>query len=484
MSKEKDVVDSTGANKIQTDKDEKPLDRVDDAGDSQAPPQYSKNGTTTHCEDEIIRQLATSAGSDGWICLNGGHASLKTPENAIRPEYDAFLSGQPNIVVAYFAAIKAGSHDVVGGLVEAGLVTTETTHDDGRTPLLAAIEAGRLETVRLLLELGADPNAYGVAERTTRPQMQKIHRTPLQLAAARGNLPVVKLLLETYHADDSLVAPDGELALRLASAHGHREIVAYLPARRGGGVRRWKAKHRVATRRAKRAAKGLYKFSKFFVFDAPKFLAWTVPKEVVVVPAVNGSKWLYLHRAELPRLLAEWLGRVGARIKKLPRGAWDFAKELVEFIWDAGWATIKGLPKALKIALIWLGNGMKTLGKVIGKVLERLFSFLHTALVAIATFLKKITIKNVWEGFVAFIRAMVVEGPKKLWAWVCKFAEVSLDMMEAMWGCMGWLLGALLWAFVGVLIYVPRKLWEILASMGNSARHGVKEVMIWINPKR
>jgi hypothetical protein len=57
-------------------------------------------------------------------------------------------------------------------------------------------------------------------------------------ASSIGSLPIVKLLFEApYSAHDALVAPDGQIALRLASTTaGHRTIVEYLPARRVGGL--------------------------------------------------------------------------------------------------------------------------------------------------------------------------------------------------------------------------------------------------------
>ena len=69
-------------------------------------------------------------------------------------------------------------------------------------------------------------------------------RTPLQQACKTGNLPIVKLLMETHACNDALIAPDGQLALRLASRNGHKDIVSYLPLRRGGGWKRWKHNHK------------------------------------------------------------------------------------------------------------------------------------------------------------------------------------------------------------------------------------------------
>ena len=63
------------------------------------------------------------------------------------------------------------------------------------------------------------------------------------IAAEKGNLTIVKLLIEAYHADDKLIAKDGQIALRLAASNGHREVVDYLPSRSGGGMKRWKRKY-------------------------------------------------------------------------------------------------------------------------------------------------------------------------------------------------------------------------------------------------
>ncbi|KAH8164612.1 hypothetical protein CIB48_g3640 [Xylaria polymorpha] len=275
--------------------------------DAQDLPRYSERETTTYQQDDATKQLPTRTSSKGNRYLNDGGASSDPiaqdwARNEPVPEYS-----HRDIITEYFTAIREGNHEVITSLLETDAVTASTANQSGLTPLLAAIEAGHISTARFLLDAGADPNAYGVAGIAGGRGRRRanIYRTPLQLAAARGNLPVVKLLMETYGADDALVAPDGELALRLAAANNHREIVAYLPTRRGGGFKRWKTRHEVAMRRAKRAAHGLYEVGVFVTYRLPRFLLWSVPKHVVVLPVVRRVKWLYAHRAELPRLVAE-----------------------------------------------------------------------------------------------------------------------------------------------------------------------------------
>ena len=123
--------------------------------------------------------------------------------------------------------------------------------------------------------------------------------TPLQLAASIGHLVLVKILIEKYHADDSLIAPDGQIALRLAAENGHREVVDYLPSRRGGGFKRWKFKNRVQLDRIKGASVAVYHFGKLFVWDIYKFFCWTLPKNYIVKPARKFGVWCWTHKGEL-----------------------------------------------------------------------------------------------------------------------------------------------------------------------------------------
>ena len=118
------------------------------------------------------------------------------------------------------------------------------------------------------------------------------------VAAAEGNLPLVKLFHKVWGADDSLIAPDGQLALRLAAEGGHCEVVAHLPVRRGGGWRRWKTHHAVAVRRVREAARGIYWFAEVLLWRIPKFWGGTLPKYVLVLPLMKRVRWCWIHRRE------------------------------------------------------------------------------------------------------------------------------------------------------------------------------------------
>ena len=87
---------------------------------------------------------------------------------------------------------------------------------DGRTPLMFAAAGGLSDTVKLLLDNGADVNA-----RT------EVGGTALIYAAAMGQLECVKLLIE-HGADKTIRNDNGYTANSVARERGHSAIVDYL----------------------------------------------------------------------------------------------------------------------------------------------------------------------------------------------------------------------------------------------------------------
>ncbi|EDN10917.1 predicted protein [Histoplasma mississippiense (nom. inval.)] len=156
--------------------------------------------------------------------------------------------------------------DIVSSRAQFGIYRGELATDELSFIALAitrllfrSISAGKSETISWLISQNlVSPNIID-----TDVGRAAIRRTPLQLAAELGNLPLVKMFIETYQCDDSKVAPDGELALRLASKNGHRHVVDYLPARRGGGWKRWRTAHEVSMAKARDALKSIFEITLF-----------------------------------------------------------------------------------------------------------------------------------------------------------------------------------------------------------------------------
>lgn len=100
------------------------------------------------------------------------------------------------------------------------IVTTSPPDEYDQTLLHVAALFGRVETVRLLLEHGADVNA-----------LTKGRRTPLMYAACRGHGAVVEILLAD-HAINSVDAKDahGTTAVEWAATNGYPKIAEMLAA--------------------------------------------------------------------------------------------------------------------------------------------------------------------------------------------------------------------------------------------------------------
>lgn len=90
----------------------------------------------------------------------------------------------------------------------------------GYTPLHYACREGHIDTVKLLLQYGADPNATTSAGRAT----------PLMRAAYMGHLEVCRLLIgnRPVAADVQMRDADGESAIDKARKQGHDNVVELL----------------------------------------------------------------------------------------------------------------------------------------------------------------------------------------------------------------------------------------------------------------
>jgi hypothetical protein len=316
----------------------------------------------------------------------------------------------------------------------------------------------------------------------------------------------VKLLLETYHCDDSLIAPDGQIALRLAAANGHREVVDYLPSRRGGGFLRWKTTHAAAIRRTKRALIKIYEITKFFVWDIEKFFLWTVPKEYIVKPLASDCVWCWRHRKRFGSWCKHQAQQMPERVARFGKSVWKGVKAVPKAVTHASkaiykWLT-KTLPKALKkiatylwslltkripraIAIVakWIWQGASAGAKWLWAVLLKAASLVHTLLLAIITFFRALTLRDVWNGFVDLLHAIFVSFPLKLWTWIYAAGKMSFRVLKALFGGFGELVWYIGYGIGYLIMYVPHKIWVVIQSMAGSVGKAFYEFAVWINPK-
>ena len=104
-------------------------------------------------------------------------------------------------------------------LIESGTNSNQVDFlSNGRTPLLSAVETGKVSVASYLLEKGSDPNHFNA-----------IGFSPLLVAADRGNLELTQLLL-SHGAKANFHGFKSYTPLMVAAAHGHLTTVEALLA--------------------------------------------------------------------------------------------------------------------------------------------------------------------------------------------------------------------------------------------------------------
>lgn len=441
--------------------------------------------------DDLLKRIEASSCVELPILRSPASCSTNLQRLTVDADWEAYHEAyriEADIVAAFFLAIEKGHDDVVADFIARGWVSPDTTSRYGETPLIAAVRVGKLPMVSRLVALGASVNEYGRVksdDKTTKTE-DLPERTPLMVAAERGHLALVKVLIEDYGAKHDLVAPDGAIALRLAAVNRHREIVQYLPHIRGGSWKRWKHVHHKQMERARRAAKRLFKFIWIVFWDFPKLLLYDAPKEL------GRAVWERRQRIknfvkELPGKIKREIIAMPGHIKSAGKAVWKGIKKIPSFvqsILQSIWKVLKTIPGAVMTILRWIGNGLKNIGEAIANIFVKLFSFLHTAVMAIVTFLRRVTLRDVWDGFCYLVRAVFVDAPKAIGAFILSFGKTTYDVLKAVFGSLGsclWHIGlGVLW----VIKYVPHRIWTIIEALGTSLVKAFEEVMVFVNPKR
>lgn len=146
------------------------------------------------CRNTEAANLLISAGADPSADLVGGATIL------------------------HFAA-RAGNVALLKRLLELDMPVDlpEGSAPNGITALYRAVEEQELESVRYLLQHGANPNYIG-----------KGGWTPVLLAAKLGNYEITKTLVKDGAETQNTCQPEGWTALHVASQAGHRLVVRLL----------------------------------------------------------------------------------------------------------------------------------------------------------------------------------------------------------------------------------------------------------------
>ena len=298
-----------------------------------------------------------------------------------------------------FTVIQNGNIEALDHFVQLGFDINAPHPRRQQFPIYHAVQYSQTNMMRHLINLHADVNVWSAPLAFDFPWATPLPnraRTPLMAAAEKGNLNICKILCESAFADPMLIAPDGQTAQRLAAKNGHKEIVQYLPAHRGGAWLRLKCTipwcsmlmiddydHRWTFIR--RSTKGIYLFFKVLLYEIPRFLFIDGPWELI---KATSREAIRLYRAIPP--VSEWpdiisravismakgIGRflvaLGKALKAIPKATYDTGKYIVKRTWKG----IKAIPHLVKIGAEKLWSGVKIIGTWLKDLFSR-FNSLH-----------------------------------------------------------------------------------------------------------
>ncbi len=220
---------------------------------------------------ELVRMLlsggASAKGRNRYgvtpLALAAGAGSAAVVEQLLKAGADpnAVREGGESVLMT---AARGGDARVIAALVARGAHVNAREDSRGQTPLMWAAAQGNTAAVKALIEAGADVKlrARGpagpplAAAEFTRQGYTRQGRvddyTALLMAVRRGHVETVKALLDGG-ADVNDVSEDGMSALVLACANAHWELAALL-AERGANPNAagqgWAALHQIARTRS------------------------------------------------------------------------------------------------------------------------------------------------------------------------------------------------------------------------------------------
>lgn len=149
-----------------------------------------------------------------WLLPHGLPTQVLAPGRAFAPQDFVRMQATANDPAPAFAgpqqraliaAVQADDRAQVEALLRQGVNPNARPDEHGRTALLEAVERGQVETVRMLLAGGADPDLAAGGF------------TPLVLAALRGEARIAGKLLQAG-AEPDRKAADGNTPLTAAAA--------------------------------------------------------------------------------------------------------------------------------------------------------------------------------------------------------------------------------------------------------------------------
>ena len=188
--------------------------------------------------DRLIRLGASAKAANRFgvtpISLACENGSAPVVQRLLKAGVDANTAGPLGETPLHLCA-RTGKPEAVRALLAGGARVDTIENWRGQTPLMWAAAEGHVDTMKVLVEAGADVNARSSIvvwerQRTEEPRDKWLPpggMTPLLFAARDGKVASVKALLDAG-ADINLVDPDQHTPLILALSNGQFDVAGVL----------------------------------------------------------------------------------------------------------------------------------------------------------------------------------------------------------------------------------------------------------------
>ncbi|KAK6361472.1 hypothetical protein TWF730_005196 [Orbilia blumenaviensis] len=438
-----------------------------------------------------------------------------------------------NGVTPLVAAVRANHVRIVQQLVDYGADVNEMTterdptnavfreyrhgylipnpyQDLMRTPLMAAAEKGHLPLVKLFIEV------FHARDDIVPPDGM----IALRLAAKNGHREVVDYLPSRRTGGMQRWKYKNRRSLRRAriiiiDIYRYLKILFYeipkffvwsipkhvvvLPVKRSA-VYLWKHKKDIADGIKDgivSTGRGIAKYSKKAAVGVVNGIKAIPSATIRAVKAtgrgiVTGAKatWKFL-TIDFPKFLVKFIKGTLQFIKEaaiaLKNAIIDTAKALKRFtVWlvKAIWKFITvTIPKLIKATFKWIWGAIKYVSKGIAGFFVRLASAIHTLITKLVNWVSGITWKDVLNGFLEALRFVFVGVPKMIIDGIVHTGKFIKKVLKTLFGWVGELIYYLGIGIVLLVVYVPRKIFELFVELFKSIGRGFHEIAVWINPK-